>query len=442
MTRFHLSLLIIIVSGLLVAGPARGAGTEEIDGIAESYVKLVLEIGLYKPDYADAYFGPPEWLPNESEIQDEFPSERLGRKVSELIEKLENAAKSNQAGKQSARVKFLEKQLLAVKGKIDLLAGKEMSFDEESKVLYDVIAPAFEKKHFDDILKKLDETLPGEGSLRERLDNYAQRFLIPRNKLEPILKAALTEYRKRTAEHIQLPPEEKLEFEFIGFKPWAANLKYTGAGSSVIQINSNMPFYLADAAMMIRHEGYPGHHVHMTMIDQHLYRDNNWVEYSVIPTNTPLAVIAEGIAEYGCHDLIGPSAENLKFEREVLFPLVGFDPSEAEKYFEIIGLKDELDGAMIEAARQYLDGKMNNQQAHEWLEQYCLATFSGAERLLRFIDQYRSYVVNYSLGRDLVKNYINSQCGTDDSEERRWELFNQLLSTPITPSELIEVSKP
>ena len=441
MAGFRCTLLIAVVLGLLIAGSSRGAGTEDINDIAESYVKLVLEIGLYEPDYVDTYYGPPEWRPPESEILDEFPSERLGRKVNELIEKLGNAAKSNQAGKQSARLKFLDKQLSAVKGKIDLLAGKEMSFDEESRVLYDIVAPAFEKKHFDDILNKLDEALPGEGSLNDRLDGYTQKFLIPKDKLEPILKAALTEYRKRTAEHIKLPPEEKLDIEFVDFKPWAANLQHRGNGSSVIQINSNMPFYLADAAMLIRHEGYPGHHVHLAMMERHLYRDNKCVEYSVLPANTPLALIAEGIAEYGCRDLVGPGPENLKFAREVLFPLADFDPAQAGKYFEVMELKDQLDSAMVEAARRYLDGKMDYKQTHDWLEKYCLVTFSGAESLLRFIDQYRSYVVNYALGRDLVKNYIDSKCGADNTTDRRWEIFNQLLSTPITPSELLEAGR-
>ena len=157
--------------------------------------------------------------------------------------------------------------MLAVKGKIDLLAGKEMSFDEESIILYDIVAPAFDKERFDIILKKLDKSLPGEGSLNERFNIYAQKFLIPRDKLEPILKAAISEYRKRTIEHITLPPKEKLEIEYVWMKPWAANLKYRGIGSSVIQINSSMPFYLVDVALLIRHEGYPGHHVHLTMME-------------------------------------------------------------------------------------------------------------------------------------------------------------------------------
>ena len=441
MNTFCHKLFIFTFSSLLITGSSRGASIADIDDIAESYVKLVLEIGIYDSDYADIYFGPPEWQPSGEDLPYEFPAERLGRKANALIEKVKNAAKNNHSGEQSARLKFFEKQLLAVKAKIDLLDGKEMPFDEESRLLYDIVAPAFEKKRFENILKELDEALPGQGSLNERFDKYSQKFLIPKDKLGPFLEAAIAEYRKRTLEHIKLPPDEKLEIQFVGFKSWAANLQYKGADSSVIQVNPNMPFYLIDAALLIRHEGYPGHHTHLTMIEKHLYKENNWAEYSVLPLNSPLALIAEGIAEYGCRDLLGPAPGNMEFERDILFPLAGFEPAEAERYFRVMELKDKLDSAMVEAARQYLDGKMDRNEAHDWLEKYCLVTFAGAESLLRFIDQYRSYVVNYALGRDMVKNYINNKCGKDNTPEKRWELFNQLLITPLTPSELIEAGE-
>jgi hypothetical protein len=441
MNTFCHKLLIFTLICLFIAGMSQGADVADINNIAEKYVKLVLEIGLYDSEYADIYFGPPEWQPSGEDLPDEFPAEQLGSKANALIEKVKNASKNNLSGENSARCKFLEKQLLAVKAKIDLFAGKEMPFDEESRVLYDIVAPPFKKERFENILKELNEALPGRGGLDERFDKYAQRFLIPKEKLEPFLKAAMAEYRKRTLEHIKLPPDEKLEIQFVGFKSWAANLQFKGADSSVIQVNPNMPFYLIDAALLVRHEGYPGHHVHLTMIEKHLYKDKKWVEYSVLPLNSPLAFIAEGIAEYGCRDLLGPVPGNMEFERDVLFPLAGFDPAEAEKYFRIMELKDKLDSAMVEAARQYLDGKMDRNFAHNWLEKYCLVTFAGAESLLNFIDQYRSYVVNYGMGRDMVKNYINNKCGKDNTPEKLWELFSQLLTTPLTPSELIEACK-
>ena len=148
MNTFCHKLLIVTFISLLIAGLSRGAGVVDINDITEGYVKLVLEIGLYDSEYADIYFGPAEWQPSGEDLPDEFPAEQLGRKADALIEKVKNAAKNNLSGEQSARCRFLEKQLLAVKAKINLLDGKEMSFNKESRLLYDIVAPAFEKEQF------------------------------------------------------------------------------------------------------------------------------------------------------------------------------------------------------------------------------------------------------------------------------------------------------
>jgi hypothetical protein len=57
-----------------------------------------------------------------------------------------------------------------------------------------------------------------------------------------------------------------------------------------------------------------------------------------------------------------------------------------------------------------------------------------AEQRVRFIEQYRAYVINYNLGKDLVAAYINKSAGSDP--EKRWALFEKLLSSPRLPSGL------
>jgi hypothetical protein len=61
-----------------------------------------------------------------------------------------------------------------------------------------------------------------------------------------------------------------------------------------------------------------------------------------------------------------------------------------------------------------------------------------AEKRLSFIDKYRSYVINYNLGKDIVKNYIEKNGGTKDNPQKRWEIFERIISTPQTPSGLQE----
>jgi hypothetical protein len=54
---------------------------------------------------------------------------------------------------------------------------------------------------------------------------------------------------------------------------------------------------------------------------------------------------------------------------------------------------------------------------------------------VRFIDQYRSYVINYNLGKDMVAAFIESR-GPD-----RWAEFGRLLSSPRLPSSLTDARR-
>jgi hypothetical protein len=53
-----------------------------------------------------------------------------------------------------------------------------------------------------------------------------------------------------------------------------------------------------------------------------------------------------------------------------------------------------------------------------------------AKQHVRFIDHYRSCVINYNLGEDMVRRYIEKRGGTADQPEKRWKEFEQLLASP------------
>ena len=59
-----------------------------------------------------------------------------------------------------------------------------------------------------------------------------------------------------------------------------------------------------------------------------------------------------------------------------------------------------------------------------------------AKQRVRFIEQYRSYVINYNLGKDMVRRFVESRGGTADNPSKRWDEFEQLLSSPRLPSGL------
>ena len=420
------------------------ANQTDMDKIAESYVRLALEVGLYDPDYVDAYFGPAEWKPSEVENYkgEKFPYDKLSERVNELIAELKKVDQNEFDSLEQLRYAYLEKQISSVKAKIDLLNGKKMSFDEESKALYDAVAPVHDAEYFNNILTKLDKALPGEGDIYERFNNYRNEFIVPKDKIDAVFKAAMAECRRRTLEYIELPENEDMTIEYVTDKPWMAYNGYKGSYFSLIQVNTDIPFFIDNAIVLASHEGYPGHHVNLTLLEKNLFRDRNWIEYSVLLLYSPYMSIAEGIAEYARIDLVSPESERIEFERTVLFPLAGFDPSKAEKYLKIMSLKDELDRyGTYESARRYLDGKISRDETIAWLSKYCLQMPVEAKQRIRFIEKYRSYIITYSFGRDIIKKYIETHGGTDENPGKRWELFYTLLSTPQTPSGLAQISR-
>ena len=153
------------------------------------------------------------------------------------------------------------------------------------------------------------------------------------------------------------------------------------------------------------------------------------------PLFSQQSLIAEGTANYGI-ELALPGAERNAFERDVLFPLAGLPPSSVDEYYAIQTLVRELSYAGNEAARRYLDGQIDATAAAEWLERYALMAPTAARQRIRFFDKYRSYVINYNLGQDLVRAYVERMAGP--SADSRWAVFADLLSSPALPSSLVE----
>jgi hypothetical protein len=409
----------------------------KMNSIAENYVKLVLNVGLHDPGYVDAYYGPPEWKPADSSVvvKDSVQIQKLYKESGRLLDSLDALSNYNANEIETLRYKFLYKQLLAVRTRISMLAGAVFTFDEETKNLYDADAPVHSNDFFISVLVDLDKSLPGKGDIAERLSEFRKSFIIPGNKLNVVFTAAINECRKRTLKHINLPSNENFSVEYVKGKPWGAYNWYKGNSYSVIQVNTSLPLYIDRAVSLAAHEGYPGHHVYNTLLEKNMVKERKWMEFSIYPLYSPQSLIAEGSADFGIN-IAFPGDSRIKFEKEVLFPLAGLDASVADRYYKVMDLYSKLDYAVNEAARNYINGKINREEAIRWLQKYAIMTKERAEQRMRFIDTYRSYVINYNVGQDLVKDYVNRKGGTENNPDLRWEIIERLLSTPQVPSNL------
>ena len=401
--------------------------------LAESYVKLVLAVGEYDENYVDAYYGPAAW--REEIKRARMPLEAVERSATGILETLHGTMVHPADEMTQRRKQYLIKHLEALIAHIEMLSGKQMSFEEEAQALYDVKPPVHTEEDFQEILRGLESLLPGSGPLADRYEEFRKSFIIPNEKLDPVFQAAIAECRRRTKSHIQLPANERFSLEYVKDKPWSGYNWFKGSGFSLIQINTDLPVHIDRAVDLAAHEGYPGHHVYNMLLEQHLAKERNWVEFTVYALFSPQSLIAEGTANFGI-DVAFPGNQRLQFEENVLFPLAGLDRSRVVQYYIIHQLVLRLNYTHNEAARRYLNGKFTREQAEDFLMTYALMSRERARQRVRFIDTYRSYVINYSLGQDLVKRHIESQGGRADRPEVRWQQFICLLSSPLVPSYL------
>ncbi|MFC4699984.1 hypothetical protein ACFO4O_07445 [Glaciecola siphonariae] len=417
--------------------PQKAQAVRSIDDIATDYVKLVLSVGQFDADVVDAYYGPGSLKPAPVQEGAHFPFQAFNKQAEDLMQAVSEIDVNTLSQEQQARLAMFQKQVRAVHTKINMLGGETYSFDEEAQLLYDALPPNNDLSYFDALLNELDALLPGEGELSERYNAFNSQFIIPKDKIDVVFRAAIEEARQRTSEHITLPENESFVLEYVTDKAWSGYNYYQGNAQSLIQINIDLPIYISRAVDLAAHEGYPGHHVFNVLLEQNLVNKKEWIEFSVYQLFSPQSLIAEGSANYGI-DVAFPGESRLAFEKEVLFPLAGLDTSKAELYYKVADIYSKLSYVGNEAARQYLNGEINADAAADILQKYMLNSPERAAQRVRFFDKYRSYVINYNLGRDLVESYVIRQGGTENNTQKRWTIFEELLSNPKTASMISE----
>jgi hypothetical protein len=403
-----------------------------MDSIAQQYVRTVLALGQHDADYVDAYYGPPEWKAEAAKAKLDLAV--IGEHAAQLRLELKQITPPTDELSR-LRWEYLDRQLSSLETRVRMLKGQRLSFDDESRALYDAVAPTFPESHFQAILDQLERRFPGNGPLVDRYDAWRRAFVIPRERLDSVFTAAIDACRSRTRDHVQLPADEHFTVEYVTNKSWSGYNWYQGNFRSLIQVNTDLPIYIDRAIDLACHEGYPGHHVYNALLEQHLVKDRGWIEFTVYPLFSPQSLIAEGTANFGI-EVAFPGPERVRFEQSQLFPLAGLDASRAKEYYDVQALVDGLSYAGNEAARKYLNGEISRDAAVSWLEQYALMPHDRAVQRVRFFDQYRSYVINYNLGKDMVKHYIESRGGTPEDPAKRWDEFTKLLSSPRLPSGL------
>lgn len=402
-----------------------------LDPVARRYVVLGLALGEHDPNYVDAYYGPDSL--KAAAAAESLDVAAIRASAESLLAVLGDGAPAYADSLDRMRHRYLRTQLGSLAARARILGGERPDFDAEAKALFDAEPPRLPDAHFDSLLARLDSLLPGSGPLAARYQAFRDRLTLPAGKVDAVFRRAIAACRARTLEHLALPAGERFDLEYVTGTPWNAYNWYQGGYHSLIQVNTDLPISVDRAIDLACHEGYPGHHVYNASLERALVRERGWVELSIYPLFSPQSLIAEGSANYGI-DMAFPDSARVAFERDSLFPLAGLDTTLARPNAEVRKVMERLNYARNEVARRYLDGELDTDAAQALMARWWLITPEAAAKTLRFIDTYRSYVINYNLGRDMVARWVEREGG--ESPEARWRAFGALLASPRLPADL------
>ena len=427
---------LLLASAILTtaAAPRPTAEGAKLDALGRDYVRLTLEAGEREPGYVDAYYGPADWAAQAKAHPRDVGALRTDAHALTLAVGAVDARRLSPL--EQRRRAMLLGQLTAAETRLAMKAGKRFGFDDEARGLFGVTPKLKPLADYDAVLARINVLVPGPGPLWKRVDDYQDRFVIPANRLEAVMHAAIAECRKRTLAHIPLPASETFTLEFVKGKSWSGYNYYKGNDRSLIQVNTDLPVRMSRAVDLGCHEGYPGHHVLNMLLEERLSKARGWVEFTVYPLFSPQSLIAEGSANYGI-ELAFPGEQQRAFEAKVLYPLAGLDPKEAPRYSALLNAVKDLAGARFTIAKDYLDGRIDRAKAVELVQRYQLVSKPRAEQSIDFDDTYRSYVINYGLGLDMVRAKVEA---AGASETARWKAMEQVISEPTTPADLLKRS--
>jgi hypothetical protein len=404
-----------------------------MNSIAEPYVKLVLELGERDAGYVDAYYGPPAWK-EEAAARHRSLADIHAEALS-LVTRLDTIDVAHEPEIVRLRRSYLRRQLDALASRVEMLEGQRFSFDEESNALYDGRRAASHGSRLRGDAARARRAPPGHrraaGARRSAApglrhpDREARGGLQRRDRRVPRAHARARQAAGEGALHRRVrdrPAVERLQL-VQGRRPQRHPGEHRSASHPRPRGRSRLPRGLPGASrLQLVARGSAGARARLA---------------GVHGLSALLAAVAHRRGHGELRHRGGLPGRGAHRLREAAGAIAGIDPDRVAGYAKVQRALQKLSYAGNEAARRYLDGQIDAKAAADWLERYALTSpRARAEQRVRFFDTYRSYVINYNLGQDLVRGYVEARGGTAQNPDRRWQIFADLLSSPRLPADL------
>lgn len=282
-----------------------------MDEIALRYLLLGLRLGRHLPALIRSYHGP-------AQLSEAVDGEPLTPAAELHDEAMQLAGMAAELPDDTAALRRRAIWLLAQVGAMGALArrvgGEEIGYVDLVEDLYDVEVQLEPDATFETARGMLDATLPGGGSLRERLASHDAAGRIPPERAIALAAELSARMRTRARAQLWLPERESLRIEAAHGLGETVDSHYLGAGGSVARVNLDRPVTYSTLVQIAAYEGYPGHHAEASVKDD-LLVSAGYAELTLIARLSPQAVVSDGMAGIGREVVMSDQELGLELQR-------------------------------------------------------------------------------------------------------------------------------
>ena len=379
--------------------------------VAERYLRLGLELGRHVDGIVDAYYGPPE-LADAVDAEPPVEPRSLVAAAELLLDELEDG--------------WLRDQVVGLRSYAGALAGEAGSYADEVEGCFGVRPAYTDEAVFTAAHERLAELLPGDEPLARRYQRWQDSIVVPPEHCERTVAAVIAEARAWTRGLVELPDGEEVVLEVVRDKPWMAFCEYLGGLRSRIAVNVDLPMSALELLGLTMHETYPGHHAERVSKDHLLVHGRGLLEETIVLVPTPQSLVSEGIAELA-PDLLLEGDGATALAAVVQRAGIELDLGQA---LAVERTLEPCRWAEVNAALMLHEAGASEAEAQAYLERWGLMSARLSAHLIRFLGEptSRTYVMNYSAGRELCRSYVAGEP----------ERFRRLLTEQMRVRDLLE----
>jgi len=393
--------------------------------LVREYLLLGLRFDRIEDGYVDSFTGDPvlrQQVQNEPAPDPADLAVQADRLLAEIPDELE-----------PDRAEYVAAHLRALACAGKKFAGQDVGFVDEVEAYFDVHITKGDPARYEQAHRKLEEALPGSGSLAERMQNYRAAEEIPPDRLEEAIHAFSSALRDRVRAEYPLPDTETITYEVVTEKPWSGFNYYLGDYRSTVAVNADLKQQMSNLPRLVAHESYPGHHTEHCRKEAGLVEGKGQAEQTIFLVNTPQCLMAEGLADLALYAAIGPDWGG--WARDIYADLgLRFDGERAEAVSEASAA---LADVRQDAALMLHDEHRDVDDVVAFLKGWLLVNDDRARQMLRFLSSplWRAYTSTYVEGYRLLRGWLEARPDGVGLTER----FGRLLDEPLIPSALRKV---